>query len=191
VDNKVGYAIIALLIVILTAVVLVFVVLQNQINDLDNQAPTPTPPPAISNTPSYPTPTYTNPTKPNSTPLKYSNVVYEWYLKPQYINNETWLNQSMSEVGPVSYYNTSLTWRQNYFDYLSRPIAYPEQAKDDPFVWHLLGRPVFIRAEFNYITGYTKAVYEYTEYQGVTMFYEIENYLPQMAVNGNWTKTYA
>ncbi len=185
-DNKVGYVTIVLLAITLGAVTVAFVFLQSEINSLTIPAVTPTPASGNVNPPSQ-TPSYTSQTPPLS-PLSHSYVVYEWYLKPEYINNMTWLDQRTSEVGPV--YNNSLTWKQNYVLYLSSPIAYPEQAKDDPLVWHLLGRNVFISAEFNDQTGYTKAVYDYAEYQGVTMLYGIEAFLPQMAVNGNWTRAY-
>ena len=88
-NNKIIPIIIAILLVIIVSMVVGFSYLQQEINQLNhktpNQSPTPT---------QMPTPTpisYTTPT-PTATPTK---VVYEWHLKPEYINNVTWLSQSI------------------------------------------------------------------------------------------------
>jgi hypothetical protein len=188
-NNKINIIIITVLLVNLLGMVVGFSYLQQEINQLHPQTlnPTPTPNPTSILSPN---PTNNSSGEETSNNLPYAFVAYEWNLKPEYINNITWLNQSMGMVGKPDYYNVDETWKENYFDYLSRHIAYPQQAKDDPLVWGLLGRSVFVNAEFDEATGHTKATYQYAEYQNETMLYGIENFLPKMVDANGWTKNF-
>jgi hypothetical protein len=181
-------AVIGILLITILAIVSItslsyYIVSQpNQTQDTQTPSPTPT---------STPLPEQTPTPKPTVEPSLYDYVVFEWYLKAEYINNVTWLNESLGRVGTPQYYDSSKTWQDNYFEYLSRHIAYPAQAKDDPLVWGYLGRSVFVNAEFDEATGYTKATYQYAEYQNETMLYGIENFLPKMVNDNEWTKNFS
>jgi hypothetical protein len=137
-----------------------------------------------------PTPTPTWPPAPTAEPeLTHDYVVYEWHLKAEYINNVTWLNNSLATVGKPEYYNLSKTWKENYLDYLSRKETWPAQA-DGSLVIMYLAVKLFVDAEFDESTGWTKATYQYTEYENVIATYDIEHSLPDMADGRGWTKTF-
>lgn len=191
-DGKLGVALLVALVITVVVMVTGFSYLQNEINSLKPQTSNLQPTVSQTYPPSTPNQSPTSTTGATSTQqtLPYTYVVYEWDLKPAYVNNVTWLNQSMGQISYCGYYYTAKTWKENYFVYLSSHIAYPEQAKDDPLVWYLLGHTVYVSAAFDEATGHTVATYQYVEYQGVTMLYGIENFLPSMAVNGQWTKNF-
>ena len=119
----------------------------------------------------------------NQRPLPYNDVVYEWFLKPEYIDNVTWLS------GVVAY-NPYISWEENYLSFLERQLAYPLQVSGSPLAAYYLSISVAVSQMFNETTGWTVATYKYAEFQNVTMAYQIEGYLPTISVNGNWTKTY-
>ena len=131
------------------------------------------------------------PTPTGEPEVTYDYVVYEWYLKAEFINNVTWLSQV--------YYNYSVTqtWLENYIGYLES-MYYSTFPPDRLFPPNLY-RNAFINAEFSVATGWTKAVYEYFAEPHYSFwndgslnycYYSIETILPTLADNRNWTKTY-
>jgi hypothetical protein len=118
--------------------------------------------------------------------------VYEWHLEPEYINNVTWLNHTFSEKSEV-FYDSDRTWTENYVIYINSFYAFPQQLMNS----HLEGlvgasfiRPVFGNTSFDETTGFTKATYQYAEYDHVPMYYGIESILPTIADDRGWTKNF-
>lgn len=111
-------------------------------------------------------------------PLPYDFVVYEWHLNQQQINNVTWLNVSMGYK-----YNTSISWVENYIYYLSRLWAKP--TKSAPGI--MRDYSVFVNAEFDQITGYTKATYLYKRFDGHIYYYFLDEFINWKFVD--FTKT--
>jgi len=180
-DKKViGILLIAILAIVLTVSISYFIFSQpNQTPNTPSPTPTPTPTPAPSPT-SEPTPT----AEPE---VAYDYVVYEWYLKAEYINNVTWLNSSTS-------YDSGKTWSENYIAYVNNFEAIPQQIADSESMgviskWAFI-RQLSVNASFNEATGYTKAFYQYVEYENVPFKYAIESMLPILADGRGWTKTF-
>ncbi len=147
----------------------------------------------ITNPPSIPpTEKSENENKPAETEeLPYDFVVYEWHLKTEYINNVTWLNNTRGKLWNVNLsrnvplYNASQTWLENYFGFLSDRKWYISDKALTPPV------DVFISAEFNAETGWTKVVYEYKETNHPDYWngYVIEGWLNRNVTVSGWTKT--
>ena len=165
--NKILSAVIIVLLAVNVVVMAVgFSYLQNEINLKANKSTTPE---TVNGA--------------NQRPLPYSSVVYEWFLKPSYIDNVTWLS------GVIAY-NPYVSWKQNYVSFLESQLAYPSQVSGSPLAAYYLSISVAVSQVFNETTGWTVATYRYAEFQNVTMSYQIEGYLPTIADNCNWTKTY-
>jgi hypothetical protein len=172
--------------VLLTGMVVGFCIIQGEINQLKALAPTPTPQP----TPLRHEPQVTPP--PKHPGAKY--VVYEWYLKAEYINNTTWLiRKSQKEsytMVPTFVFKEARSWKQNYDAYLANFKAYPH-SDGGPFSSLALGQDAFVSAEFNEATGYTKATYRYLEnYYGPYGYWVEFIFLEPQYIDGTWTKTY-
>ena len=173
-------------IIILATVLIGFWYLQGEINDLRPESENS---PTTALTPSsQPNSKATAPTEQNS----FSYVVYEWHLRPKYINDVTWLNQTLSEKSGI-FYDSDKTWNENYITCIDSFYAYPQQLMNA----HLEGpvsaafiRRVFGNASFNEATGFTKATYQYAEYDHAPMYYLIESVLPTVADSRGWTKTF-
>lgn len=106
-DNKVGYAILSVLLINVVVVAAVFVYLQNEIDTLKPQQPLSSP--TAQSTPILPsTPVSTSATPPASK-SQYSTVTYQWTLKPEYRGNQTWLEQALHGD-----YNSAKSWKSNY-----------------------------------------------------------------------------
>ena len=145
-------------------------------------SPTPTP----TSTPAF-TPAPTNETS-------YTYIVYEWYLKAEYINNVTWLNWSMAgatqgdQILRTSY-DSDKTWSENYITYIKSRKAIPEEIAYSGM--GVLAKGAFVlqvsvNASFNEATGFTKALYKY----GEDLVYSIDSVLPIIADDRGWTKTF-
>ena len=180
--NGLKWFVTAITLVILVTVVVSFWHLQSEINSLrTEQENSPT------NTTPAPQPNSIVEHKP---PNDY--VVYEWNLKPEYIDNVTWLNETLSEKSGVLY-DSEKTWTENYIICVNSFYAFPQQLMNS----HLEGlvgasfiRPVFGNTSFNEATGFTKATYQYAEYDGVPMYYGIESILPIIADSRGWAKNF-
>jgi len=151
-----------------------------------------------SNVPS-PTPTPTPEPTPIAEPtVAYEYVVYEWRLKAEYINNVTWLEWNMAGITQgdqiiSTSYDSGKTWSENYIAYINSFWAIPQQIADSDIgvlAKAAFVRPVSVNASFNEATGFTKAVYQYGEDDGVPWLYAIEGMLPIIADGRGWTKTF-
>ncbi len=153
----------------------------------DSSEPTPSPTVTPTSTPAS-TPELTPTSEPE---LAYDYVVYEWYLKAEYINNGTWLR--------TIYYNytSDRTWLENYRGYLESMYysTFPPDRLFPPGCYVDL----FVNAEFDAETGWTKAVYEYSAEPHYTYWsdgslnynhYSIETVLPTLADGRGWTKNF-
>ncbi|MGD6806212.1 MAG: hypothetical protein ACQCN4_04570 [Candidatus Bathyarchaeia archaeon] len=179
-DSKIAYAIIVALVVSVAILGAGLLYLQTEINSLKPAQPTPTVGPTAAQTGA--TPTYT-PQPTSKSDLRYSYVVYEFRLKSDYINNQTWLS------GKVAY-NQSLSWKENYFAYLARCTVYPVQMRDS-MASMMFDTNEFVSAEFDSTTGATKVTYNYLEYNGLAEYYSIEYNLPNIIADGtSWNKNY-
>ena len=140
-----------------------------------------------------PTPTSTPPTIPEQTPTPkptlepslYNNIVFEWYLKVEYINNVTWLDSSWSS------YDDAKTWSENYIDYIDSFWALPQEIADSGI--GVLAKAAFViqvsaNVSFDEATGFTRVLYQYSESDD--LYYVLESSLPSLADSGGWTKTY-
>jgi hypothetical protein len=122
----------------------------------------------------------------------YVYVVYEWYLKAEYMNNVTWLNwtrATTTQGGKIlrTAYDSNKTWSENYIAHIKSQYAIPKDL--DPNMG-VLAKAAFIRyvsvnASFNEETGYTKAIYTYEP----SLYYAIESSLERLADGRGWTKT--
>ncbi len=176
-----------------------FSYLQQEINQLNPQTlskspnpnQTPTPTPLVHTTsPSPPTPSiYSGQETTNGT---YNYVVYEWHLNQRYINNATWLNESMTSYFATPY-NSGKTWSENYIAFISSYWEIPQQVADSD-IGGLAGAAFIqnlpVNVSFNETTGLTKATYQYGEYENVPLYHTIESELPIIADNGSWTKNF-
>ena len=182
-NNKIGLVIITLLLINILAIAIGFSYLQQEINHQNEQTQNPiSTPPGIT-----PIPTQgTSLGQQTSTPLPYKYTVYEWYLKPQFINNITWLNQTSSDLFSDSY-NLSKTWTENYIDFIKDSWVVPQSAVDND-VSGLVGAYLIfylpVNVTLNEVTGFTKASYQYAE----STHYVIESILPNLSVSKGWTK---
>jgi hypothetical protein len=125
-------------------------------NTIIGLSPTPSNYPVDSPRPSH---------SPSPTPKpQYQTVTFTWYLKPQYINNVSWLNQTWgtyTDYNPNSpyyqhnapHYNESLSWTENYINFLAS-FKYTQSGRMD--LWN-----IFISATINLDTGYTVWVGKY------------------------------
>jgi len=178
-DNKVGYAILALLLINVVVVIAGFAYLQSEIDLINPPKTNPTQPA----TEAYPTPTPKAATTPAASPAAtespYKYVVYEWTLKPENINNKDWLKN-------YGIYNSSLSWRENYIERISRCGAYPENTQGSLASYYFRVE-AFVSVDFNEQTGYTKATYTY--FNGC--LYELETaYAAFKDGSTRWSKTF-
>ncbi len=154
--------------------------------------PEASPTPELSSTPTF-APVPTPEASPTAEPAaSYDYVVYKWCLKAEYINNETWLSKA--------YYNYTddKTWLENYGAYLESMFysTFPPGRLFPPECYVNL----FVDAEFNVETGWTKAVYQYAAEPHYTYWmdgslnynhYSIETVLSDIADERDWTKTFS
>jgi hypothetical protein len=149
--------------------------------------PTPTHTPSATLKPEPPP----EPTPTGETEFSHIYVVYEWYLKVEYINNETWLSNA--------YYNYTAdqAWFENYKSYLESMYysTFPPDRLFPPGCYINL----FVNSDFNTETGWTKAVYRYAAEPHYSYWsdgslnynhYSVETALPMLADNRGWTKTF-
>lgn len=159
-DGKLGVALLIVLIVNVVVMVAGFGYLQGEINSLKPSAPTPT---VTASTPPYMTesptqsPTALPSTAPAPSSAAYSNVVFEWYLKPEFKNNQTWLESAMHGD-----YNPDKTWKQNYVQYIGSFWEIPQGLVDSEM--GVLAKAAFIRnvpvdTVYDEASGYTKTTY--------------------------------
>jgi hypothetical protein len=185
-NNKINVIIIATLLVIIVGMVAGFSYLQQEISQLNPKTPTQSPKPSETPT-QIPTPTsYSTPT-PKTTPTK---VVYEWHLKPEYINNVTWLNQSMTDIFS-KHYDSSKTWSENYIQFIDSFWEIPQQYLDSgmgALAGAYLIQHLPVNTSFDESTGLTIAEYQYAESNSVPLHYVIESILPTIADNSGWTR---
>jgi hypothetical protein len=182
-NNKLGYALIAALLVTVIATAFVFSVLQSEIDSLKVQ---PTQIPTSSNPALTPEPTAISLNSPSPSHI-YSNLTYSWKLKPETRDNVAWLNASASTTGLT--YDAEKSWSDNYIIYISSIWEIPTFVREADlqglvgasFIMHL---PV--QVTYDGATGYTQATYQYQE----DSIYCLEEMLPNMALDGNWTKGY-
>jgi hypothetical protein len=187
-DKIAGILLISLLAIVSITSLSYYIV--SQPNQTQN-TPSPTPTPAS-------TPTFT-PVPTAEPTLAYDYVVYEWYLKAEYINNVTWLNWSMAAVTVgdeirSTNYDSSKTWSENYIAYVNHFEDIPQQVADSDSMgpiskWSFI-RQLSVNASFNEATGYTKAFCQYAEYEDVPFQYGIELELPLLADDRGWTKAF-
>lgn len=182
--NKIlGIGIIITLLVNVLVMLIGFSYLQDEINQLKTE-------PDLSSTPK---PTSTPPTIPEQSPPPeatvepslYDYVVFEWYLKAEYINNVTWLNMTWAS------YDFGKTWSENYIAYIDDFWAIPQGIADSDI--GVLAKAAFViqvsaNVSFNEATGFTKVLYQYSESD--ELYYAIESSLPRLADTRGWTKTY-
>jgi hypothetical protein len=135
----------------------------------------------ISSTPTPPqtqTPTNENPTgvifsSPSQAPMPtpiYQTVTFTWYLKPQYLNNVTWLNQTwgthttLNLTSPKApYYNETSSWKENYLNFLASIHYYVVRlhpSLDD-----------YVSANVDMETGYTVLVNKFINYIYLDPYY--------------------
>jgi hypothetical protein len=187
----------AMTIIILVTVLVGFWYLQSEIDSLRVE-PVASPAPTPTSTPTF-TPAPTPEPIPTTEPtLAYDYVVYEWHLKAEYINNVTWLEWNMASITQgdqiiSTSYDSAKTWSENYIAYINSFWAIPQQIADSDI--GVLAKAAFVRqvsvnASFNEATGYTKALYQYGEDDGVPWHYAIESVLPIIADGRGWTKTF-
>jgi hypothetical protein len=101
------------------------------------------------------------------------------------MGNETWLKEVVSTTDVN--YDSSKSWSANYIAFISSIWEVPESVKVNhitglvgaSFIEHL---PVTVSYDDG--TGYTKATYQYED--GIC--HVIESTLPDIAIDGNWTK---
>jgi hypothetical protein len=175
-DKKIiGILLTAVLAIVFTASLSYF--LFGQPNQTPNiPSPTPTPTPTLS-----PTPTTTPALTPAPTSeLPYTYVVYEWYLNASQANSVDWLTQAT-----YGEYDASKSWTTNYFDYLASLHTAPTQ--DAPWMLYVY---LYVTAEYNASTGWTKATYEYMEYNDEVCYYNIEYVLTDRWKIADWSKTF-
>jgi len=94
---------------------------------------------------------------------QYSSVVYEWYLKPEYLNNVTWLNWTMATETQDSqiistHYVSSKNWSENYVSHLKGYLFVPDFVKESGM--GVLAGAAFVQnvllpVSFDQTTGYT------------------------------------
>jgi hypothetical protein len=109
--------------------------------------------------------------------------MYEWFLKAEYINNDTWLRSLTS-------YNSSKTWSENYVIYLDSFWAVPQDLMNLDI--GVLAKAAFVRQVsanvlFNETIGFTKVLYPY---ESDEVYYVIESSLPHLADDRGWTKDF-
>lgn len=185
----------ALAITVLVTSLVGFLCLQNEINQLKSSSPSQTSTPNLTPSPT-PTPAPSpirQPSSSSESKLPYAYVVYEWHLKPEYIGNITWLNQTLKETRGILY-DSGKTWSENYISYFSNFEALPQQIADSESMgpiskWTFI-RQLYVNASFNEATGFTKAICQYDEYHGVPFHYDVESILPILADGRGWTKTF-
>jgi hypothetical protein len=197
-NNKLSIVIVAVLLVNIVIMIAGFSFLQQEINVLKPQTPSPSPSPTPYVAPSVsPQPTQTVPSGETPSAKPHMSVVYEWRLKPEYVNNVTWLNWSMAgatqgdQIISTSYVSDN-SWTENYIAYISNIWEIPQQVADShlsglvgaSFIMH-----VPVKVTFDEATGLTRVVYDYVESGGVPVRYVIESILPVIAVDGQWSKT--
>lgn len=181
--NRVGTILAAALLVTIVVMVAGFSVLQNEIDSLRSY---PTQTPASSNPALTPEPTSTSVISPSPNPT-YSNVIYSWTLKPEARENVAWLNESAYTTGVT--YDAGKSWSDNYIAYISSIWEIPSFVRDADlqgligaaFIMHLT-----VTVTYNDATGYTQSTYQYQE----ATIYCLEEMVPNMALDGNWTKGY-
>lgn len=183
-DNRVGMALIAALLVTLTATAVGFSILQGEINNLNDQISEPTVYPTTNQTSTTESPNPQPTTNSTLQQYRHAYVVYTFNLKPEYINNTDWLGTQIP-------YNRSLSWKENYIAYLANLTTYPDQMKDSTahFMFNFDTKQ-FVSAQFDVSTGKTKATYNYIEYNGVAEINSIEYSLPSLNDGQGWNKTY-
>jgi hypothetical protein len=128
-------------------------------DDNSQISPTPTQNQQTSeNTQTQPTPTQNSTPTPTS---EYSTVTFTWYLKPEYINNVTWLNQTWGGKGNntsqsrTNYYDESVSWNENYLNFLASLPYYVVRLQ--PLLED------YVSASVNMETGYTVLVNKYID----------------------------
>ena len=179
-DKKVLGVLLITLLAIVFAVSLSYFLFSQPNQTPNNLSPTPTPTSTPTTIPEQtPTP------RPTFEPSLYHNVVFEWYLKAEYINNVTWLNSSWKS------YDYSKKWSENYVDYIDSFWALPQEIADSDI--GVLSKAAFViqvsaNVSFDESTGFTRVLYQYSESDD--LYYVLESSLPRLADSRGWTKTY-
>jgi hypothetical protein len=178
-NNKIGLGIIVLLVINLVVLIGGFGYSKQETNPQPKQTPIQSLNPRIQSTP--------QPTS-QSTLQQISNktITYEWNLKPEFMNNVTWLSDTMYDSARL-FYSSNITWAENYYGYLRQFWVFPKALADSNI--GALVKAAFIsymplNATYDEKTGLTKASYPYNDAVG----YAIEGYMPYLSDGRGWTK---